>query len=817
MVFHSRHYNGAMPAGTLPQPLTTFFGREDEIRAAADALREYRLVTLAGPGGVGKTRVSIEVARVVAADYRDGAWFVDLSALRDGARVPNAITEALGASDGPHDATASLAALLFDQYLLLVIDNCEQVVNHVAATVHSVLEACPGVSILATSREPLGVPGEMVHRLAPLALPAGAEALPTVEFTHLPVVTLFADRARLVSPDFTVTAENAAALARICRSVDGLPLAMELAAARIRTLRIDHLADRLGERLSMLASGPRTAPERQRTVEAAVRWSYDLLSEPEKTLFRRLAVFSGGWTLEAAEGICAVGHLAPADVLQLLDSLVDRSLVVASPGGDGRFRCLEVILEFARNELQTSGEAETMGARHCRWFRELTDLAEPHLEGLALRYWLDLLEVDHDNLRAALDWAATHEPSHADGLLISGNLAMFWNYRGHLREGFEITRRLLDAAPSSPPHARMAALHTLVWGAIAVLAHETAVTAAAEAARYARNSGDDRVLARSLSRGAYARLNLGHTADARTWAIEAVTVSRRCASLSDLARALFVLGMVESEQGDESASLARYEEGLAIAVGGEYPAIEGLFRISLGEAPRMHGDLDAAQGYYQRALEIGESSKTMQIVGLALTNLALTAVQRRNFISARSFIRAILLDGRLVFDGRELVIAGLCGAAVEAAIGDAARAAGWLAAFDDPAAFLVEAADRPVLRAALDACRNRLGGDFDNAYAAGVGMDPRTLPTVVLAVFESVPPPPPRAASPLAGLSPREVEILRLVAGGRSNQEIADALVLSRRTVETHIANAYAKIGAHGRVEATRFAIDHGLAPAATS
>ncbi|MEX0784685.1 MAG: hypothetical protein WD557_18775, partial [Dehalococcoidia bacterium] len=622
-----------MPGDHLPRPLTSFLGRTGEVAAVARALREHRLVTLTGPGGVGKTRLAIEAARAESAGFREGARFVDLAPVRDGEGVAAVVRAGLGGSETPGPALPALLEVARDQEVLLVLDNCEQVIGAVAETVEQLLHACAGVVVLATSREPLGVPGELVWRVPPLSLPADAGSLPLAEVANLPAVELFVERATLANAAFLLTPENAPLVLKVCAAVDCLPLATELAAARVRSLSVLQIAERLAERLPMLSGGARTAPERQRTMEAAVRWSYDLLTEPEKTLFRRLSVFNGGWTLEAAEGICGFGPSGAEDVLGLLDSLVERSLVVAAPQGDGRFRFLEVIREFAMNELEHSGELVALRRRHCRWFRELSEQAEPHLDSPSSRYWLDLLEAEIENFRSALRWALEDEPSRSDGLLMVGNAMWFWSDRGYLTEAYDLARRLLAAGPS-PPTARLQGSKTVIWGASHALDGWNGENATLEAAEIARELGDDWSLAQVLAGGASSRLYRAKRdlAGAREWAREAVEAGERSANFCEAGRGLWALDIVEQTEGTLAEVPSRHlSAAMTMAARSGSPHLEAMVHISLGEAARSSGDLDEAVNCYERAHVIARSVGIQRMLGLVQVNLALTAVEARDW------------------------------------------------------------------------------------------------------------------------------------------------------------------------------------------
>jgi predicted ATPase/DNA-binding SARP family transcriptional activator len=448
--------------GNLPARLTSFVGRDQAVAAVARRMRESRLVTLTGAGGAGKTRLAVETAATVASQAPDGVWLVELAPLRDPASVPAAALAAFGIRDaklynpggpgsavghGGGDPLARLVEALTDKDLLLVLDNCEHLADAAARLAGTVLAACPRVRILATSREPLEVTGEALWPVPPLDVPP-ADAAP-VEATGYPAVRLLADRARAARPGFSLGGEGdgngtrtGAAAAEICRRLDGMPLAIELAAARLRSLSTEQIAARLDDRFQLLTGGSRTALPRQQTLRAVVDWSWELLDKPEQALLARLSVFSGGCTLEAAERVCAdpdpdaEPRLGAGSVLDLLASLVDKSLLVTGEtGGEVRYGMLETIRAYAGERLVASGEADRFHRVHAGYFRDLAELADAELRGSGQLPWLDRLEPERDNFRTALRWAiGAGDATLAVG--IAGALSWFWWLRGSRSEGY---------------------------------------------------------------------------------------------------------------------------------------------------------------------------------------------------------------------------------------------------------------------------------------------------------------------------------------------------------------------------------------------
>jgi predicted ATPase/DNA-binding SARP family transcriptional activator len=456
----------------LPAPRTSFVGREREMVEVKRTLAMTRLLTLTGTGGSGKTRLALEVARYLVGSYPDGVWLVELAPLSEGDLVAQEVAGALGLSERPQEPlTDTLVDALGDKALLLIIDNCEHLIEAAARLMDALLDSCQRLRVLATSREHLGVSGEVTQLMYSLSLPdtdgghnggSNAESLMRYE-----AVRLFVDRARLRLPEFGLTQENAGAVARVCRKLDGIPLAIELATARMGTLAVEQVAQRLEDSLALLTGGSRTAAPRQQTLRATLDWSYELLCEVEQALFRRLSVFAGGWTLEAAETVCSGeggggGVIEQKDVLDLLGGLVDKSLVVggASTGSAMRYRMLEPIRQYAPEKLEESGEADLVRDRHAAYFLALAQ--EVELDGPEQRLWVERLEGEHDNMREALSWVL--ERGEADlGLRFGEALWRFWHLRGDLSEGIGWMEEGLAGSDSAASPVRVKALEGMGW------------------------------------------------------------------------------------------------------------------------------------------------------------------------------------------------------------------------------------------------------------------------------------------------------------------------------------------------------------------
>ncbi|HEV2759512.1 MAG TPA: BTAD domain-containing putative transcriptional regulator, partial [Acidimicrobiales bacterium] len=428
----------------LPPERTSFVGREDEIDHLRVLLGSARLVTLTGPGGVGKSRLAVRVAGTLLDDHRDGVFLMELAGMADPALVAQQVLSVLGLPEAPPStATGAVARHLADRSILLVMDNCEHLVDACAALADAVLRTASPVTILATSREPLGVPGETTWPVPPLAPPVAGDDADLDTLLRNDAAQLFVDRAHNAAPDLDVRAA-AADIARICTRLEGIPLAIELAAARTKVLSPAQIAGRLDDHLGLLVGGPRMAPGRHQTLRAAIDWSFEALSAPQRTVFARLSVFAGGWSLEAAQAVC--DDASPDDVLDALAALVDKSLVSIDRSSlRPRYRMLETLRQYAAERLAQTEQAATARRRHLAWAVGLAEAGEVKLQGDEQASWLDVLDEEHDNLRTALDWAA-EDGRVEEGLRLAAALVRFWEIRGYLSQG----RARLEAFASEP-------------------------------------------------------------------------------------------------------------------------------------------------------------------------------------------------------------------------------------------------------------------------------------------------------------------------------------------------------------------------------
>jgi predicted ATPase/class 3 adenylate cyclase len=555
----------------LPAQPTPLVGRERELKEVRDLLRTegVRLLTLMGPGGIGKTRLGLQVAAELLDEFEDGVFFVALAPIIDPALVASAIAEPLGVVEaGDQPLEESLKGYLRGKELLLLLDNFEQVLAG-APLVGELLSVCPKLKVLATSRSVLRIYGEQEYPVPPLELPRPGRLPPIDRLSQYEAVRLFIERAKAARPDFSVTDENAPAVAEICARLDGLPLAIELAAARIKLLTPGAMLERLGSRLKLLHGGSRDLPERQRTLRGTIEWSHALLEEGERVLFARLAVFSGGRTLEAIETICDARGDLPVDALEGVSSLLDKSLLrqEEGPEGEPRFVMLETIHEYARERLEASGEAEEVRRLHAAYFLALAEVAEPELSGADQLACLERLEAEHDNMRAALSWSLEKEPETALRLAVA--LARFWEKRSYFSEGsswLEAALRLSDRVEAATTHSATRARLLSEAGTFAFFRtdFEHAIVLHGKALELYRELGDDSGVAFALLCLGAQHMEKGDHEQAAPFLEEALALSHRIGDKRNIAGTLHNLAEVERQRGNYERAKALGMESIAL-------------------------------------------------------------------------------------------------------------------------------------------------------------------------------------------------------------------------------------------------------------
>jgi predicted ATPase/DNA-binding SARP family transcriptional activator/DNA-binding CsgD family transcriptional regulator len=772
------------PRHNLLAPRTSFVGREREIVEVKRALSMTRLLTLTGAGGSGKTRLALEVARDLLGAYPDGVWLAELAGLSEGDLVPQAVAAALGVKERPgQPLPVTLGEFLRAKQTLLVVDNCEHLLEATAGLVDILLDSCQHLRILATSREALNVTGEGRWTVPPLSVPepqgrSSSEDPSSIEVLEgYESVRLFIERAQAAKGDFEVTNESAPAVAEICWRLDGLPLAIELAAARIKLLPPRAMLERLGSRLKLVTGGARNLPERQRTLRGTIEWSHTLLEEGERVLFARLAVFSGGRTLKAIEAICDAKGDLPVDTLDGVSSLLDKSLLrqEEGPEGEPRFVMLETIHEYARERLEASGEAEEIKRLHAKYFLALAEGAEPELTGPDQLACLGHLEAEHDNMRAALTWSFEKEPETA--LRLAGMLAHFWEIRSDISEGSRWLEAALHQSGRPDTVTESATRAKALSGAGTFAWHrgdnDKATALHGEALELYRELGDDSGVAFSLMcLGAQNDNEPGDYERAAPFFEEALAISRRIGDSRNIVTALHSLADVERQRGNYERAKMLGMESMALAREMEDKWQLARIVVWVGLLTVFSGDEhDLAEGFLKEALvlsrELGNwTSGDYCLEGLTgLAGAKAQGVRAARLWGAAEALRKTISDplsseARLYFE-RSMVTA-------RAQLGEAA----WGAAFDEGRAMELE-----------EAVEYALSEDDSSMIASRT--PEQTSATA------------PRPSA----LTRREKELAGLLARGLTNRQIAKELVLSERTVDKHVSNILKKLKLSSRSE----------------
>jgi predicted ATPase/class 3 adenylate cyclase/Tfp pilus assembly protein PilF len=593
----------------LPIQLSSFIGRKKEVAQVKKGLEKSRLVTLTGSGGVGKTRLLIEVASQLLEEYPDGVWLVELAPVTDPALVERTVCTALDVS--PQGSTSALQVLL--EYLkprkiLLTMDNCEHLIDACAQICDSILHTCPDVRVLASSREALGIEGENAYRVPSLSLPRPDDDLHTIEESE--AVKLFVERAKATLPDFEITQINASLIAQICQRLDGIALAIELAASRIRVLKLEQIAARLTDVFRLLTSGSRTALPRQQTLRAMIDWSYNLLSAEEQVVFKSLSVFSGGWTLEAAEYVCD-----NPDMLDLLTRLVDKSLVSVDyeHGEEARYYLLETIRQYAREKLAESGTGEKLREKHVRWMVELSERAEPKLRGHGQLEWLERMDNEIDNIRSALEWSLYNDFDL--GLRITSSLMRFWGIRNHEQECIQYVDKLLAKGALSPSPLRAKALGCAAWTAMFPTTEEKMTFYADTCAEMARQVGDVESLAFSTVMSAIILHWHNDNGEALRLFEESLRLYDQIGSSWGRQSVLSGIGYTSQALGDYERALNSYRESLALCRERGDMEFSHFVLSCLGGFFFQQSQYDQALKYYQESLAAAQmlKNRSMQI------------------------------------------------------------------------------------------------------------------------------------------------------------------------------------------------------------
>ena len=765
----------------LPAQRTSFIGREREIAEIKHLLGTTRLLTLTGSGGCGKTRLALQVAADLREQYPDGVWLVELAALADPALVPNSAAAALGIPERPtRPLTETLANYLSTKNMLLLLDNCEHLHAACQSLIDHLLRASATVRVLATNRHTLGIEGELTYRVPSLRLPDVGPVPPAAQLAEYDAIRLFTERAALAQPDFILTERKAPAVMQLCRQLDGMPLAIEFAAALVMALSVEQIAARLDDRLRLLTAGTRKALPRQQTLRATLDWSYDLLSEAERALLRRLSVFAGGWSLEAAEAVCGGDGIEGSEILGLLTRLIEKSLVVADThDGAARYSLLETVRQYAQEKLVEEGAADQLRRAHRDWYLAFAEQAARELRGPREDPWLERLETEHDNLRAALEWSKAEKGGAEAGLRLVAALHFFWWHRDLWNEGMRWTEgalaRSTEAPASALTRARVAATH------------------------FARGLGDYELATSVGEKG--------------------LALCRELGDKESRGELLLWLGYIATVQADYQRATALFDECLNVSHEQGNRWLYGNTLLQLGMMARHKGDDERATEFNTRGLTVLRAIGNKFATAFALKRYGRdVALPQRRYDEAVALFKESLLLSREARSrwGSEECLDGL--AQVASARGHyehAARLSGAAEAQRE----IVGKWSEPVDQASRDQwvapTRAALGDiPFAAAWAEGRALTLDQAVEYALAWLEPEKPAKARqpGREPKGGpLTARECEVAALVARGRTNREIAVALVISERTADAHVQNILNKLGFSSRAQIGAWVGERGL------
>jgi predicted ATPase/DNA-binding CsgD family transcriptional regulator len=830
----------------LPASLSPFIGRKREIAEVRRLIEGHRLLTLTGPGGCGKTRLAIEVARGLVADYEDGVWLTELASLTDPALVAQAVASSLGVRERVSGSvTDSLISHLQTRNALLLIDNCEHILHGCAQFSRKLLESCPGMHVLTTSREPLGVRGEAVFTVPPLLLPdpqpwrnPASEQNRLSRYKRSEAVQLFLTCASAAVPAFILTAENISWVVNICRRLDGIPLAIELAASQVRAYSPRQIAERLDDRFQILVRGAHNAPDRHRTLQATLDWSYDLLNEGERDAFHQLSIFLGGWTLEAAEGICASGG-GRADLMAMLSSLVDKSLVAAETFQERRrYRYLETIRMYARQKLDESGETEAILDRHLDYFTRWADRNAKHLVGSDQPVWIEQFLKEHDNLRSALEWSQTSPERATLGLRLAGACGQFWRLSGYFSEGrARLSRALEHPAAQQRNTYRTQALH---WAAnLAYIQSDYKATRlhAEEELALSKELGPagKKGIASALDMLGELATEIGDYENAPKLFEKALQINREIGNKAGAADMLLQLGWSAMRSGDFDQAEIRLTESLPL-----FRELGVLPYLALAQAGL--GELAVRQGRYVQAVELLEESLTLRRkmgeqwgMAASLGSLGWVAMLQSDFSRMRKLIGESLSirmqigdRGGIAWCLEKLAEASMLQAKIlpyqHRKIGyqKAVRLYGAARALRKQLNSVIDPADQTHYDKMVEMLKDALDEKaFRSAWAEGAAapldgiiehaLAPLITPQDVNALSKAQ-----TAKVKYGGLSVREREAAILIAQGKTNRDIAVTMVVREKTVETYVTRILNKLGFHSRVQIATWAIEVGLVNAKT-
>ena len=801
--------SAAIRSSQFPAQLTSFVGREKDIAALRLMLTDHRLVTLVGPGGCGKTRLALELIRGADRSEESTVWLVDMSSTTNAALVAQVVAEGVGAS-GPGSPTDALVRRLEKAHGLLLLDNCEHVAQAIAEVVARIAGQCPGINVLVTSRESIRVAGETTWRVEPLPVPPTSASLS--EVTGFEAVQLFRDRARLAAPDFEIAPDNFAAVVELCRRLDGLPLALELAAARVAVLSPAQIVERLDDRFTLLVSGLRSSNPRHQTLKTTLEWSFGLLPPTERRLFGRLSVFAGSFSLDAVEAVAGVEPLERGQLVELLGLLIDKSLVAvtAERRGELRYRLLDSMRAFGREALSAEPDAAAIVERHARLYASIAMEAGKRLGGADATEWVSLVVEEVENLRAALEWSIEHDARLA--LEVCASLAGYWDLHGWIYEGRHWLSRALEKDTGNPTASRGAAL-----AAAGLLAYRQGDYAEAskrfeETRQVAEAAGDRSMRARALAGLGDIHIVRSEPAEALRCFQESLDLYRVENDLPSIARGLSRLGNAYDNVFDYEAEERMYRESLALfrELDDRIGIADQLF--SIGMCRMISRRFESALPFLAESIDLRKQlgdvlgvAWSQMSYGLSETCLGHYRAAIEPLCEALTVMEAsgdgrgvgLTLDacaGVLLMLGRPEVALRIAGAATQlrSTIG-----------YGQPPFF------EPMAQGWAKEARRRLSaGAADRDEILGHGMSREAAVRLAVDQLRSLEGP--RAPYPKAALTARELQIASLVADGLTNREIAERLSISERTADSHVQNTMGKLGFRTRAQLAAWHVRQG-------
>ena len=617
----------------LPVQLTSFIGREKEMKHVKETLKLSRLVTLTSAGGSGKTRLALQTGAEVIDEYEHGVWFVDLAALNDPALLTSTIIDALGIKEESKKTTEeTLIDFLKGKEILILLDNCEQLIHACANLTERFLSSCPKLKIIATSREALNCQGEITYRIPPLTIPDPNSNSTPEQLTQYESVRLFIERALVVNPEFRVNNKNAPALAEICSRLDGIPLAIELAAARTKVLSVEKIYERLDDRFSLLTGGKRTALPRQQTLRALIDWSYDLLSEEEKILWCRLSVFSGGWTLDAAEEICSDEVISKSLILDLLSQLTEKSVIIFDESKE-RYRILESIKQYGIEKLS---DGHGIFLRHLNFFLELSEKAEPELRGENAKFWLDTIDADHSNFISAIDWSVNNENAEKGGL-VAAAIGEFLSTTGHYSTGIRLVENILQSSGVLDKSVKSKVLSLIGSLKMDQGDYEQAKKYTEESLDIRKEVGDNYGIVVSVNNLGCISFHQGDYDRAKKYFGESLAINKEIGDKKVIAASMANLGNISYYQGDYEQAKEYYKDCLAISKEiGDKKLISISFN-SLGSISYVLGDSEQAKEYYEESLSIRKEFGDRKGMADSINNLGYIANYQGDYEQARKY------------------------------------------------------------------------------------------------------------------------------------------------------------------------------------